>query len=400
MTDEIDALAGRPTSGRPLTFADLWGPEATAAHRGMEEHPERWFGPEQLRAARDRIVDLEVMTTNLTFRRPYRFPFDQRIWFFCEARMRQYFPGRVVDHLVDTSTPAEYRGAISMRCPCHRERVRSLPAPPDVPVVMAARLSLSFPGLISAVPLLTVDRARAEDKRGLVETWFSDGGIARNFPVHLFDKFWPRRPAFAINLQPLHPDHPQQFFWRAKAGASGIVPRARPMPSMPAFVSAILDTMQNWVDSTQIIQPGHRDRVAEVRLAEREGGINLKMDRKTILRLADRGEDAAAEFDDYDFDLHRWIRYRVEMSELDTLLDGLLDRSGGEDGYEAFVARTGPTTRNYRHDTGRDHPVARADLEATLALLEVARAWRVAGHPASKGSVPRPRPALRIVPKQ
>lgn len=402
MTDEIDALAGRSPDGAPLSLGDLWGAEATELSREMYDYPDKWFAPDHRRlAVEKRNVDLQVMTTNLTFRRPYRFPFDQRIWYFCERRMRDYFPTRLVDHLVKTSKPAAEDGGVSMRCPCHDELVRSLPAPPDIPVVMAARLSLSFPGLISAVPLLTVDRSRDPAKQNLIDTWFSDGGIASNFPVHLFDGFWPRRPTFAINLQPPHPDYPDQLVWKAEPGAAGIVPRAHPMASMTGFASAVLDTMQNWVDATQITQPGHRDRIVEVRHTKSEGGINLKMDRDTILGLANRGAQAAAKFDGYDFDLHRWIRYRVEMNELDTLFEGLLARYT-LDGYEQFVATTGLSAERYRHDRDADGPrtVAGADIEATKALLAVVRAWRDAKHPASKGTVPRPRPALRIVPRQ
>ncbi|MER3469044.1 MAG: hypothetical protein C4314_03515, partial [Thermoflexus sp.] len=67
----------------------------------------------------------------------------------------------------------------------------------DLPVVVATRMSLSFPVLVSAVPLYTVrrsavDRLRAQGRNrlepgDLQRNWFSDGGIASNFPIHLFD---------------------------------------------------------------------------------------------------------------------------------------------------------------------------------------------------------------------
>ena len=69
-----------------------------------------------------------------------------------------------------------------------------------MPVVIAARLSLSFPILISAVPICAVDYTRPPGKMRLVVHWFSDGGISSNFPMHLFDSMWPRRPTFGIAL--------------------------------------------------------------------------------------------------------------------------------------------------------------------------------------------------------
>ena len=50
----------------------------------------------------DWVVDLEVMTTNLTLCRPYRFPFESRNFFFCTECFRKYFPERVVRWMMKT----------------------------------------------------------------------------------------------------------------------------------------------------------------------------------------------------------------------------------------------------------------------------------------------------------
>lgn len=403
MCQQLDRLAGlRPAEG-PLTFGRLWGDDAVAAYLALEEKDtaRQRVLPGERRVARDlRQIDFEVMTTNLTFRRPYRFPFEQRIFFFCERRLRSYFPDDVVDHLVargaEVPDTVDAGTQITMLCPCHGERVRRLPPTPDLPVVVAVRISLSFPGLISALPLFCVDWSRAPGKRALIEAWFSDGGIGSNFPMHLFDTFWPSRPTFGINLQPPHPDS-DTLVWRPPAGRSGILPRSHPISSMPGFLRAILDTMQNWVDSTQITLPGYRDRVVELRHLDDEGGINLKMPPPTIRRLADRGAAAAAELDTFDFDLHRWIRYRISMAELDELLEALSANFGGSAGYEAFLTAYGPTAPNY--GTGGKGPAA-ADQEATRQLMDLATTWAGAAHPSSAGTVPRPKPSLRVVPRQ
>ena len=99
-------------------------------------------------------------------------------------------------------------------------------------MLVATRMSLSFPLLISAVPLHEPARRErrcepvadaepprdntnvADSMEGLTSggqscgpvitafrvCWFSDGGISSNFPIHLFDAALPRWPTFGINL--------------------------------------------------------------------------------------------------------------------------------------------------------------------------------------------------------
>ena len=79
-----------------------------------------------------------------------------------------------------------------------------LPKPADLPIVFGARMSLSFPFLLSAVPLYAANvlRETKDGKFPLQRCWFSDGGLASNFPIHFFDTPLPMRPTFAINLVP------------------------------------------------------------------------------------------------------------------------------------------------------------------------------------------------------
>jgi predicted acylesterase/phospholipase RssA len=398
LADTLDALADLPKGVRPLTFGDLWGDQAITLAKDLKEKKKPSF-EDRLAAREARAIDLEVMTTNLTFRRPYRFPFSNRIFYFCEKRLRDYFPDYVVNHLVKTSELAtddvDAGTPIRMRCTCHQEQVRSLPDPWDLPVVMAARLSLSFPVLISAVPLFCVDWARGPGKRTLIETWFSDGGISSNFPMHLFDSLWPTQPTFGINLTPQHPDFDSLVWTPHPQGRGGIVPRSYETTSMVGLLQAVFDTMQNWVDTTQITMPGYRDRVATVLQRPGEGGMNLKMNADDIEGLANRGADAAALFDDFDFDLHRWIRYRVAMSELDETM-GELRRSYTE-GTRDFVANYAPSTSRYPIGTPQ---AVLEDRQATASLIGVADEWADAGHPSVAGRVPRPKPSLRLTPRQ
>src|SRR2546426_11877014 len=67
----------------------------------------------------------------------------------------------------------------------------------DLPIVVAARFSLSFPLLISANSLYSPH----PNTDILMTNWFSDGGITSNFPVHFFDSWFPGRPTFGLDLQ-------------------------------------------------------------------------------------------------------------------------------------------------------------------------------------------------------
>jgi hypothetical protein len=66
-------------------------------------------------------------------------------------------------------------------------------------------MSLSFPILLSAVPLYAYDQeAECEfrEQHPPARCWFSDGGICSNFPMHFFDSPLPRWPTFGITLVP------------------------------------------------------------------------------------------------------------------------------------------------------------------------------------------------------
>jgi predicted acylesterase/phospholipase RssA len=396
MHEQFQDLAGRPKE-EPLTFGDLWGPKAVTAFSELREKdavmPRQWREATALRR-----TDLEVLTTNVTLGRPYLFPFRERIFYFCEDRMRDYFPDEVVDHMVTRSGVAENETrtdddgqpvVISMRCPCHDEQVRCLPEPQDLPVVLAARISLSFPILLSALPLFWVDWGRAPGKQKLIETWFSDGGISSNFPMHLFDSPLPSRPTFGFNLGPVHPDYEELVWAPPEPGRSGGLPRSQEITSVTSFLRSILGAMQNWGDNTRITMPGFRDRVAMIRQQPGEGGMNLAMDEKVIESLANRGAGAAALFDRFDLDVHKWVRYRVSMATTDELLATLA--SGYNDGFGDYLERYRPVAKRFK-------PAAK-DGEATATVLAAARALAGDKHPHTGGTVPRPVPDLRVTPR-
>jgi len=214
-------------------------------------------------------VALEMLTTDLGFARPLRCRHDLGAYAFRPDELRAYLPEPVIAAMVAASDALPETGGL-----------RTMPTD-HLPVLAAVRLSLSFPGLLSAVPLYR-DGARH---------LFSDGGIASNFPIHFFDALLPSRPTFGLDLA----EYP------ASGGDPVVLPADPAEPARPRwsevrggvdFLVRIKDTMQNWRDTTQAELPGYRERICQIRLTRKEGGLNLDMDPDAIQRLVGYGEIA------------------------------------------------------------------------------------------------------------
>ena len=392
MHTQLQDLAGLPAGSPPLTFGQLWGAKAVADYvKYVGDGSELGLKPFRRGILRrQRVIDLVVMTTNLTQRRPHRFPFESRRFYWCRSCLSRYFDDAVLNHLAcfdgagddpPASRAVEVAGrlrTITMTCPLHPSTVvRPLPSPADVPVLVGARLSLSFPGLISAVPLQFIDYARKPEHVAMVIAWLSDGGIASNFPMHLFDSPFPGRPTFGFDLQPMTVEHgsepviiPQRRGGGPSHGLSGLL----------GFAKAILETMQNWSDSTQLGMNTFSDRVPEIRLSKDQGGINLTMPPTVVTEIADRGAAAAALLDPFDLPSHQQDRAEMSLRLLDELLSGMNDSLAG--GFSTTIDGLNPLRRN-----------------AVGELFTVVGGW-ADKHPLSSGNSPRLQADLRISPSQ
>lgn len=318
---KFNEIAGRPRRD-VVTFKELWDGEG-----------EKGKPPANPR------IRLEMMTTNVTFCRPVRLPFEANLYFYCPQELARWFPPPVMEHLLAHQRPSTT--GKTWTCPEHAgEELCRMPLAADVPVLVAIRMTLSFPFLISAVPLYAIDYGPAEPAP--VKCWFSDGGISSNFPIHFFDSLWPRRPTFGISLAPYPKGREQQdvYFRGEKVQA---VPRVRDSSTFTKFLAAIADTLQNWSDEGQSMLPGYRDRIVEVHHTEEEGGMNLNMKPETILAMCLRGHAAAVALNEnFDFTRHRDIRYRSAMGSLDRAARDMLrkyDRplASTQAGYREFI---------------------------------------------------------------
>ncbi len=302
----IQKAAGLEVNAPPLTFGDLWAAPLLP-------------GDAPGAAPVGRSINLEVFTTNVTMGRPVRLPssHDGTRLYFKLAEWDGIFPAGVMQALQRDAQP--YR--------------KSSPSDPDVaseldllelpmarlPVVVAARMSLSFPVLFSAIPVWAVhyesrrnegDQAdQNTNTRPFRKCWLSDGGICSNFPIHLFDTAIPRWPTFGLLLDRRLAPNDDRAVWLPQEHREGrhdnlqaFVPGASParpgrfqgLSGMAGFLVGALATAKDWNDRVTLRLPHARNRVVRLALRAGEGQLNIAMPGAVILRMAHEYGSASA----------------------------------------------------------------------------------------------------------
>jgi len=432
LSARINELAGLDPNGPPLTFGDL-------QRKGLSSRKE----------GEEKSIDLRMITTDLSHNQPYVLPFEKQLFLFKEEEMRRFFPGNVVDRMTT---------ARSERISLERlDRVHFVPEAADLPVVFAARLSMSFPGLLSAVPLYTIRQSAYENRRvgdtvvledpeeDLHENLFSDGGIASNFPIHFFDRWLPGRPTFGINLTQMPEESFEtelpvatergvtsrrllraNYFSRVSGPSqvsqedpefvrSVYLPKANapqrpewvPIKNLAGFFGAIWSTAQNYRDRTQSMLPSYRDRIVSIRFSPGEGGLNLGMGAERIGSIRRKGQAAGRMLRNFTFDEHRWVRFLVLLDQLEAELFKLRERFARPLPYEdLLVERVARGYPYHRSLAWRQEALARMDF-----LLRTVEQWGdrqstwSAGHPGwgderfFEKDEPKPEGSLRVTPK-
>jgi hypothetical protein len=382
--DLLQRLAGKPRS-EPLTFGDLWGAD-----------PSR------------KEIDLQMMTTSLTRGRPYRLPFaehEERLFFFRREDLDELFPREVVDWMAEHGRPQS--------APRADDEFLPMPLGKDLPVIVATRMSLSFPFLISAIPLQAIDYTRIESEPRPEPCWFSDGGIASNFPVHFFDAPLPGWPTFAINLRYFE-EKPKKRVVMPQRNQDEIADAFHRFEKrgLLGFARAIFDAMQNWQDNAQAKMPGFRDRIAHVCLGPDEGGLNLDMPETKVKEIAESGTRVGVLLTRrfkpgsrarLNWDNHRWVRFRSMMASLEEMLERLGPRLApdfeppqpGDENYWALLERGNDSLPSYEWDSRAQRDEA---IRAVKHLVKLAALWTQTPEKLVDGA-PRPMPELRARPR-
>jgi predicted acylesterase/phospholipase RssA len=404
-------------------------------------------------------IQLKTMTSNLTLHQPMAMPWTAQTFFFDPKVMRTLFPEDVVKWMEDHPPTNGLDGSplagaqlwdrdlLWLQARSQQPPMFPFPAPADVPILVAARMSLSFPLLISAVPLYAVDynlvanrRAgdaadqwRRDNPGGTVEAaaaalgdvrpafdpnWFSDGGICSNLPVHFFDAPLPTRPTFAVDLASFpdgwvkDPKDQSKNVYLPERNGGRLRPSA-PIPtkgitSLGAFLFEIVDTARGWVDAAQLVLPGYRDRVVTIYHDDQEGGMNLTMPKQTLDDLSARGGAAAAKLvstfagDDpgetptWGWDNSRWIRFRTASAGLKVWLDGFSAGYGADaPGATPYKDLAGPNAEGALPSNKVAGGARDSVNSETGELLTLATSWQDG---AMLKAAPKPRPRLRLVP--
>ena len=423
---QLQTLSGQT---RPLLFGDLWNAPLYEDEAGQKEaRPDDGLF--------EKVVALQLMTTGLSHREPRTLPFENSCFWFDLADFERLFPEDVVGWLIDRPGARQTIGG--------KVRYR-LPQGDQMPVIVATRMSLSFPILLSAIRLyeekpgsgaqplesgasqagapvaqrkdrflnltqateaLTTGGTPCTDRPAtLRECWFTDGGISSNLPLHLFDAPLPRWPTFAINLVPRAaaagapkpevtlPQDKKTPFEPPFPSYVGIGPSSA-LGEVASFLLGIVDTMQNWRDLLLSRAPGHRDRIVHVPLDSTEGGLNLDMPDTVIKTVVAKGRLAGQKLrDEFVFDNHRWIRWRNVAATA-----------------EQFIIAFGKTAGSRSDDADPLPPVAGdancyplkgtqpAVAQARFAtMVRLGRDWRPEADSLAPGA-PEPQGQLRIVP--
>ena len=413
----IQRSAGLKATDPPLTFRDLWN-----APRYPGDLPRRCRAsdpPER------RSIDLQMITTNVTHGRPYRLPIADRTsrLFFRPEELEGYFPAPVLKALTDAARPYAPEGPPGREPDPHEATALGLHELPsaDMPLVVAARLSLSFPILFSAVPLWAIDYEAPRGERTLRRCLFTDGGVASNFPIHLFDAAVPSWPTFGFWLDrrkpydygvgrndvwlPEYLDQGRGDGWyRTDPDAMPVQPKPPPPACNGEPIASSILTVKNefgdgplgrliglltgivlgakdWRDNTTMRLPHMRNRIIRMMLLPDEGGLHIGMPRRQILDMAARygitaGREFVARFVDKQgkpapaWREQRWVRFNL-------LINGLRERLNGLTADAAWSAHTMPLRQAIDAATARDGPIRHKDPPAagapSLALGETQR---------------------------
>lgn len=311
-------------------------------------------------------ITLRMVTTNLSMGRPHTLPRLGLKAAFDPAEWRRLFPAQVMDTL--EAVLPDFVPLAGMR---------TFPAESALPVVVAARMSLSFPVLFSAVPVYVQDFATAALVRATganatvrrARLLLADGGISSNFPIHLFDALLPRRPTFALSLDDLPEEEvgEERVFIPTHAG-QGVGLPAIPIHGIGGYLWRILGSAKDWQDQLLSTMPGQRERIAHVLLSKEEGGLNLAMPPERSLRLMRHGREVGRRFAEgaLDFDEHRWRRALVAYDQLErtTITTG----ETWDAGFAEWLSEYMQHPASYGRLTARDRETLKHRLGAFASL--------------------------------
>ncbi|MBI4852420.1 MAG: patatin-like phospholipase family protein [Acidobacteria bacterium] len=381
-------------------------------------------------------IILRMMTTNLSQNQPFKLPFEREEFIFKEREMKEFFNEDVVKYLKNGGTTTK-----NFNLP---EGYFFMPSE-YMPVIVAMRLSLSFPILLCAIPLYTIsmkaislakevetDKSKKFnlEEKDLQKNWFSDGGVCRNFPIHFFDDWLPTRPTFGINLTSMPDDYKKAIdednkmeednFVSTKTMRDDLetsssilsaISRVKPNDEMAVeftdikdligFFEAMISTL-NYSDNMQSILPGYRERIAYIRLNSSEGGLNLMMPKKTITKMKEKGKEAGTKLLTFELEHHQWVRFLTLAGQLEEHL------ANKEDILKCYKELLDKVNKDFPYYNDKDKDWARGILEKLQICSKIFAGEKLSNKEknyidniqkqSASSNLPKPKPLLIMSP--
>lgn len=363
---------------------------------GKKDHPTPLtFGDLQLPDQPNAAISLKIVTTNLSMRRPHTLPRLGVKAAFLLQEWKKLFPEPVMAYLCADET---------RRCEKFAESWL-FPKEEKLPVIVAVRMSLSFPLLFTAVPLKIEDAELSSIMKSLGgqpenatrTVHFSDGGISSNFPIHMFDAPLPVRPTFAFSLDDLLCDASKVKNRVAlpENASQGMGVQIKEIRTLSDFGWQIISSAKDWQDQLLSEITGQRERIIRIFLADGEGGLNLSMQPQVSRQLMKWGYDAGCKFTNgsFDFDEHRWRRLLALYKHMDESLEAINEtwHAGYKNWYDSYKTQV----KTYVSIHINDRNIIATNLCDILAQHSAARPMSQTG----KGRLPKKVGTLKIAPK-
>ena len=391
-------------------WMNLWLEKSAGRLKENDQLPEK---PLTFGMLREAGVTLRTVTTNLSQRTPINLP-DIAHSYVKVSDLETLLPKNLVDYIA--SVQSEIGGNKEINNP---DQYYVLPANDLMPVLLAVRLSLSFPILLTAFPIYRVDNSLwrcPEERKNPKICWLSDGGITSNFPIHLFDSVFPSRPTFGISLGEMddcrqEPDDgkfPANRIYLPQKAGSGQTVVVNKVDSIFGFIMSIFNAAQVWQDTNQTYLPGYRERVVRLHLKADEGGLNLDMPAERIDALTKIGSAAGAVLrDDFDLNEHRWRRLLSAYAAIESAFEDiqqqyqLAEPQSMQQFLEQYIeefSNGNPIAHSYKPDDGELQ-----ELKTRLdALLVLATNWsnKPIRDQWGGSGMPKPSSSLKITPER
>lgn len=185
--------------------------------------------------------------------------------------------------------------------------------------------------------------------------------------------------------------------------------------SLFKFAAQIFYTAQNYRDTMQSYLPGYRERIVQIRLNPDEGGLNLGMSKPTIEKVMEKGGEAGDRLNQFNFEHHKWTRFRVLMGLLEENLTVLYEKAlkkipsdpskGDKFGTEQLLKNAQDPKQDYPYPYPTDDCAEKARDCAERMRLSVENVWHPVDEtgepmtPSLANQQPLPKSLLRTTPE-